>query len=156
MRVYKHYTPLGLILLAEEEQRFVKIWLADSDEEQAHRRSPLLPQPYASDLDLYFRGETVEFNWPLKLVGTPFQKRVWQELLQIPYGKTTTYKQLSEKIGTKGYRAVGQAVGANPLIIVVPCHRVLAARGLGGYSCGLEMKQSLLRLEKILREERAR
>mgnify|MGYP000860402819 CR=1 FL=1 len=156
MDIYKHYTPLGLFLLAVEGNRFIKSWFAAPDEEQAHHQhTPSLPNPFAADLDRYFRGEPISFDWPLKFSGTAFQQRVWHELVKIPYGQTLTYKQIGDQLGTKGYRAVGRAVGANPLVIVVPCHRVLAVNGLGGYSCGLPIKRSLLTLEKVLTENGA-
>jgi methylated-DNA-[protein]-cysteine S-methyltransferase len=80
--------------------------------------------------------------------GTEFQRRVWRALLDIPRGETRTYKQVAEQIGRPGAaRAVGQAVGANPMPIVVPCHRVIAQNGLGGFGGGLPLKKRLLRLE---------
>ena len=80
---------------------------------------PALPREFAADFDRYFGGVPVRFAWPLRLDGTPFQNRVWQ-VLKIPYGCTTTYKQIGDQLETKGYRAVGSAVGANPLLIVIP------------------------------------
>ena len=97
----------------------------------------------------YFDRERKEFVIPLDLRGTEFQKGVWKELRKIPYGKTISYKELAIKMGgeTKS-RAVGQANALNPAPILVPCHRVINADGnLGGYSCGLEIKEKLLELE---------
>ena len=83
--------------------------------------------------------------------GTMFQQRVWQALLTIPYGKTVSYGELARMVGCKSAQAVGQAVGANPIALLIPCHRVIAAHGkLGGYEYGIEIKKRLLEVEKIL------
>ncbi len=97
----------------------------------------------------YFAGERKKFNLPLDLEGTDFQKKVWKELQKIPYGKTISYKALSEKIGNvKAIRAVGKANGQNPVAIIVPCHRVIGSDGnLTGYASGLDIKEKLLLLE---------
>lgn len=89
------------------------------------------------------------FNLPLDLEGTEFQKKVWKELQKISYGKTISYKMLSEKIGNvKAIRAVGKANGENPVAIIVPCHRVIGSNGsLTGYASGLDIKEKLLLLE---------
>lgn len=101
-------------------------------------------------LEEYLNGERTTFNLPLDVSGTPFQKRVWRELKKIPYGKTHSYKDIAHRIkNNKAVRAVGTANGANPLCIIVPCHRVIAADGsIGGYSGGLHIKRKLLKLEQ--------
>jgi methylated-DNA-[protein]-cysteine S-methyltransferase len=101
-------------------------------------------------LEEYFAGERREFDLPLDRKGTDFQEKVWNELSKIPYGKTVSYKQLARKIkNEKAVRAVGTANGKNPLSIVVPCHRVIAADGsLGGFAGGLPTKIKLLELEQ--------
>ena len=106
-------------------------------------------EPYLQQLRQYFAGERRQFTLPLDLRGTPFQLRCWQALLKIGYGETRTYAQLAQAVGSpNGFRAVGAANGANPVSIVVPCHRVIASDGtLGGYGGGLEVKEKLLRLE---------
>ena len=106
----------------------------------------------ASDwLDAYFEGSKEAPDFDLLFLGTDFQKRVWQLLLEIPYGETITYGELAQKAGTpKAARAVGVAVGDNPFSIIVPCHRVIGANGtLTGYASGLEVKRKLLALEGI-------
>ena len=97
----------------------------------------------------YFKRERKEFNLKLEIIGTEFQKRVWKELLNIPYGQTITYNQLAINLGDKkAIRAAAAANGANPLPIVIPCHRVIGSDGnLVGYGGGLEVKQKLLELE---------
>jgi methylated-DNA-[protein]-cysteine S-methyltransferase len=103
----------------------------------------------AHELELYFDGKLTEFKTAIDVSeGTPFQRSVWKKLLCIPYGKTVTYKEIAEKVGKLGAaRAVGNAVGANPIPIVIPCHRVLASNGFGGYSGGVHIKKDLLRVE---------
>lgn len=107
-------------------------------------------QPYADWLHAYFAGEALPLP-PLSPQGTPFQRRVWHALQQIPYGEAISYKQLASNIGQpKAVRAVGTANGRNPLPIFIPCHRVVAHDGgLGGYSLGLELKQWLLSHEQV-------
>lgn len=103
----------------------------------------------ARQLEEYLSGKRKSFNLPLDVTGTPFQKSVWKELKKIPYGKTSSYKDIAQRIkNAKAVRAVGSANGKNPLCIIVPCHRVIAHDGgLGGYSGGPEIKKRLLKLE---------
>jgi len=98
----------------------------------------------------YFGGRRKIFNIPFDLEGTPFQRKVWQELSRIPFGRTLSYRDVAEKIrNPKAVRAVGSANGKNPVCIIIPCHRVIAADGsIGGYAGGLAMKRRLLDLEQ--------
>jgi methylated-DNA-[protein]-cysteine S-methyltransferase len=104
----------------------------------------------ARELEEYFEGKRKKFDLPLDVNGTPFQTLVWKQLSKIPYGKTYSYSDIAERIkNAKAVRAVGTANGKNPLCIIVPCHRVIAADGsMGGYSGGLAIKAKLLELEK--------
>ncbi len=101
-------------------------------------------------LEAYFAGDLKEFTLDLRLNGTPFQRRVWDELRRIPYGETRTYGELAELLGTpKASRAVGLANGRNPIGVIVPCHRVIGANGsLTGYGGGLARKRRLLDFER--------
>ena len=111
--------------------------------------------PAIGQLEEYFRGERTDFEFEYVAHGTPFQERVWDALKKIPYGTTTTYGRITAGLGLDRVqaRAVGGAVGANPLGIVVPCHRVIGADGsLTGYAGGLENKETLLVLEGVLPE----
>ena len=101
-------------------------------------------------LDEYLQGKRTTLSLPFKLTGTPFQLAVWKELQNIPYGKTTSYKEIAQKINKpKAYRAVGMANNKNPLPIIIPCHRVIGSNGkLIGYAGGLNLKNYLLELEK--------
>lgn len=111
-------------------------------------RSPLLDET-KRQVDSYLSGKRKEFDLPSLMVGSDFQKSVWNELLSIPFGKTTSYLELSRKLGNeKAIRAVASANGANTLALVVPCHRVIGADGsLTGYAGGLPAKKKLLELE---------
>jgi len=102
-----------------------------------------------SELERYFEGELVEFSTELDLSHlSPFEQKVLEETKKIKYGRTITYSQLAEKIGCRGPRAVGNALGKNPIPIIIPCHRVVAKKGIGGYSAGIDIKTRLLELEK--------
>jgi methylated-DNA-[protein]-cysteine S-methyltransferase len=108
-----------------------------------------LAQQAASEIVGYLEGNLRKFTVPIAADGTPFQKTVWSELLKIPYGKRRTYGELAAKLGRpRGARAVGAACGANPVPILVPCHRVVGAEGsLGGFGAGVAVKQALLDIE---------
>lgn len=103
-------------------------------------------------LERYFAGERLSpADLALAPSGTEFQRKVWDILLQIPYGETLTYGQIARKLSfSMSAQAVGNAVGANPIPIIIPCHRVLGADGLGGYSAGTAIKKQLLSIEKII------
>jgi methylated-DNA-[protein]-cysteine S-methyltransferase len=104
----------------------------------------------SQQLSEYFSGKRKSFDLPLEPQGTEFQKKVWSALLEIPYGETRSYKDIAERIGNpKACRAVGGANNKNPIVIIIPCHRVIGAYGgLVGYGLGLPMKQQLLDIEK--------
>jgi methylated-DNA-[protein]-cysteine S-methyltransferase len=116
------------------------------------REDPRAGVALERELAEYFDGTRRAFDHPLELEGTDFQRAVWKELLAIPYGAVISYSQLAERLGKPGAsRAVGSANGANPVPLLVPCHRVIAAGGgLGGYSGGLDKKRTLLELEGAL------
>jgi methylated-DNA-[protein]-cysteine S-methyltransferase len=101
------------------------------------------------ELERYFEGELIEFSSSLDISHlSPFEQKVLEETKKIKYGRTITYSQLAEKIGCRGARAVGNALGKNPIPIIIPCHRVVAKKGIGGYSAGIDIKTKLLELEK--------
>lgn len=112
------------------------------------RETPILVKAKAQIAE-YFAGDRTQFDLPLDEEGTPFQLSVWKALRAIPYGKTTNYAGLAKAAGSAAVRAVGSACGANPLLLVTPCHRVLHKDGgLGGFSSGLGVKTKLLALEE--------
>jgi len=101
-------------------------------------------------LDGYFRGEPVPFDVPVDPGGTPFRRRVWSVLVSIPRGEVRTYAEVARMAGSPGgFRAVGGACGANPVPVIIPCHRVVASAGPGGYSGGLGVKRTLLAIEGV-------
>ena len=106
---------------------------------------------YIEELAEYLGGKRTEFSLPVDVKGTPFQEAIWAALKEIPYGATSTYSDIAEKIGKPAaVRAVGTAIGANPVLITVPCHRVIGKNGaITGYRGGIAMKQQLLELEKV-------
>ena len=147
-------TPVGRLLMAADAAGLRHVLFGEG-------RSTVGPQPgwredatrlahAVRQLRAYFAGELRRFELPLAPEGTPFQQRVWQELLNIPYGETISYGELARRIGKPtGSRAVGLANGANPISIVIPCHRVIGSNGkLTGYGGGLKTKEWLLALER--------
>ena len=143
-------TPIGRIVLEADGDVLIGLRLPNAaglgrqDEE-----TPVLKET-ATQLEEYFAGERTDFDLRMELDGTSFQREVWAELARIPYGETISYGELARRVGRpKGPRAVGQANGRNPLAIIVPCHRVLASNGIGGYGGGLPCKRALLALEGV-------
>ena len=149
-------SPIGPLLLSARDGMLTGI--------EFRRKMPTQPEeprgaasqpPFVEtirQLEEYFRGERTEFDLPLELDGTRFQTETWRALEAIPYGETISYAELARRVGNpKAVRAVGTANGANPLPIVIPCHRVIGSNGkLTGYGGGLDIKQQLLTLEGVL------
>ena len=143
-------TPLGDMLAVEVDGALTALdFLPEGAQVAAGDDTPLLRRVKAQ-LTAYFAGELQAFDLPIKPRGTDFQQKVWQRLLNIPYGETRSYGQIAREIGQPGAsRAVGQANNRNPIAIVVPCHRVVGASGsMTGYGGGLPRKEALLELEK--------
>jgi methylated-DNA-[protein]-cysteine S-methyltransferase len=152
---YTHLTsPLGTLLLAADDSGLRLISFpkgkepATPDSTWSKDETPL--REPIRQLCAYFAGELETFNLPLAPQGTPFQQKVWSELLKIPFGETVSYGQLAQRIGNpNASRAVGLANGSNPIPIVIPCHRVIGSNGkLTGYGGGLPIKEKLLALER--------
>ena len=149
-------SPLGGITLASGGQALTGLWFDGqrhfgSTLGTTHEERSGLPVLEESRrwLDVYFSGREPDFTPPLSLHGTAFQRRVWEALLTIPYGKTVTYGELARRLGCRSAQAVGGAVGRNPISIIVPCHRVVGSDGsLTGYASGLDRKRALLELEQ--------
>lgn len=148
-------SPIGDVTIAAQNGAICQIHLEGdryfTSVPNTWRKAPkdILLLQAAREIQEYFAGTRKTFSFPTTMHGTPFQQMVWQALQKLPYGTTTTYATLAHTIGKpKAVRAVGTAVGRNPLCVAVPCHRVLASSGsLGGYVAGLERKQTLLTLE---------
>lgn len=150
-------SPLGEILLARTAAGLAGLWFAGQKDhprtltapEDSH--DPLLAA-VERQLAEYWLGKRREFDVPLDLLGTLFQRTVWEALLRVPLGATLTYRNIAEQVGSvTATRAVGAAVGRNPVSIIVPCHRIIGTSGsLTGYAGGLERKVALLQLEGVL------
>ncbi|WP_159799807.1 methylated-DNA--[protein]-cysteine S-methyltransferase [Flavobacterium sp. MK4S-17] len=141
-------TPLGSCLIEGDDIGVCKIWVLD----EKHNPTVSIPaelKEAVAQLEEYFSGKRKTFDFKMNPQGTEFQKKVWKALLEIPYGKTTSYHELSVKLGdVKAIRAVASANGKNPLWVVVPCHRVIGSDGsLTGYAGGLWRKKWLLEHE---------
>lgn len=140
-------TPLGIATIAGDENGIAEISVSDVGAVSAN--VPAILQKAVSQLNDYFEGKRTDFTFKLNPKGTEFQQKVWKGLLEIPFGKTCSYMDLSKKLGdVKAIRAVASANGKNPLWIVVPCHRVIGTDGsLTGYAGGLWRKKWLLEHE---------
>ncbi len=156
--VCRYSSPMGMLLLSADEIGLTGLWF----EGQKHYATTLekaIPEETtpvlrrAMDwLDVYFSGKEPDFSVPVHFVGTTFQVQVWSMLQEIPYGRMTTYGQLARKLSeTMSAQAVGNAVGKNPVSIIVPCHRVVGAKGqMTGFAAGIDIKKRLLQLESAL------
>ena len=147
-------TPLGYTKIVGDEHGVESVIVVNS-EEIVTTNIPKTLQDCTTQLQDYCNGDRKDFNLKLNPKGTEWQKRVWQELLKIPYGKTISYLELSKKLGdVKAIRAVASANGKNPLWIIVPCHRVIGSDGsLTGYAGGLHRKQWLLEHESPVKQQ---
>ncbi len=144
----RYETEFGLACIGCEDGKVVYLKFLREGEDRGEP-NPLADMAFAQ-LREYLDGVRREFDFPMELRGTDFQKRVWRALCAIPYGETRTYKQIAEEVGNpKAFRAVGMANHDNPLWIAVPCHRVVGSGGkLTGYAGGLDMKAALLEMER--------
>ena len=147
-------TPLGFTEIQGDENGISKIHVMNEDVEISTKIPKELKEAVLQLQD-YFDGKRTTFTFPLNPSGTDFQKKVWNELLHIPFGKTCSYLELSKKLGdVKAIRAVASANGKNPLWIVIPCHRVIGTDGsLTGYAGGLWRKKWLLEHENPIKQE---
>lgn len=146
-------TPVGPILIEGDESgvSLIEIGTSESATTGAQPEGSTPVARAARQLQAYFAGERCDFSVPLSPKGTEFQRRVWHELERIPYGRTISYGELAKRVGNpNASRAVGAANGANPLPIVVPCHRVIGANGtLTGFGAGIDVKAKLLEIEGV-------
>lgn len=150
-----HDSPLCRLLLAGDEQGLRMLYMTPFEGHEPGpdwREASTQLDDARRQLDEYFAGRRQQFDVRLAPQGTEFQRQVWHALTHIPYGHTTWYADLAERIGRpKAIRAVGAANGANPISIIIPCHRVIGRDGsLTGYAGGLERKEALLRLEGVM------
>lgn len=143
-------TSIGKINIIQEGEYIVKICFDEELKDIEIKETKLILKTI-SEIKEYLEGKRKEFDIPIKLQGTKFQKKVWNELLKIPYGETCSYKDIAIRINNeKGVRAVGMANHNNPIAIIVPCHRVIGKNGkLVGYAGGIDIKSKLLEIEKL-------
>ena len=145
-----YQSPIGMLTLVSDGKSLTELKFGEPEENTNHQDLPFFKET-CRWLDLYFSGKKPNFTPPLNPQGTPFQQKVWQELLRIPYGETTTYGAIANRINCRYAQAVGQAIHRNPIAIIIPCHRVIGADGsLTGYASGLDIKEKLLELEKAI------
>ncbi len=147
--IHTFNTPIGAVRLTEEGGSIILIEFTDIADTSV-TPTPLLHE-VEHQITAFLRGERRQLDFPIRMVGTPFQQCVWRALQQIPYGATSTYGEIATAIGTpRASRAVGMACNKNPLLLVVPCHRVVGTHGhLTGFAYGAEAKRWLLELESL-------
>ena len=163
INIQRHHIDIGELLIGSSGDRLCLLWFGTNevglavedmisrklDAEFVERNDEVLEKT-RKQVNEYLSGNRKEFDIPLLMIGTDFQRRVWKALIRIPYGATSTYGRIAEDIGIpRAFRAVGGAAGANPISIIIPCHRVIGSNGgLVGYGGGLPLKKWLLRLEQ--------
>jgi len=150
MHFIKHIdTPIGLLEVQTSEDALLAVTFVESKTEDSDNVPEVLENA-CTQLKEYFAGERQSFDLPLLPDGTDFQKQVWNALVEVPYGRTSTYKKQSQTLGNpKAIRAVGTANGKNPIAVVIPCHRIVGSDGsLTGYASGLARKDWLLKHEQ--------
>lgn len=142
-------SPLGTIIIESDGHELTGLRFAKDTFNQTNGADDMpIIEEVRQWLDDYFAGKQPQKMPRLNLKGTDFQRKVWQALFTIPYGQTKTYGEIAKLVGCRSSRAVGQAIGHNPIAIIIPCHRVVGTNGtLGGYAWGLDIKQALLELE---------
>jgi methylated-DNA-[protein]-cysteine S-methyltransferase len=147
-------TPVGRLAVATDGSAVLSIMIANDRVSGLSQAETPVAMQTINELEEYFAGKRKEFGIPIRMNGTAFQIRVWNELLKIPHGSVTTYGEIAARIGKPGAaRAVGMACNRNPLLIVVPCHRVVGQDGsLTGYVAGTDKKRMLLELENGIQE----
>lgn len=167
MNTCLYNSPIGILKISEDNGKITGLYphqkenvsicggrlpqkQQNQQEQHCHEQNSKLLQEACCQLDEYFQGRRKQFDLPINYKGTPFQENVWRELQNIPYGETRSYEDIAIKIGSpKAVRAVGQANNRNPILLMIPCHRVIHKNGdISGFACGIETKKYLLDLEK--------
>lgn len=147
--IFNIETPIGILEVETDGECVTSICLAADDTAIVNPSTPFSIM-VCREINGYFTGSVKEFTFSISMIGTAFQVMVWKELLNIPYGVTATYGEIARRIGKPGAsRSVGMACNRNPLLLAVPCHRVVGAGGtMTGFAVGIERKEFLLRLER--------
>ncbi len=148
---FRYDTTIGEIYIASDDDKIVILTFGNTSEfkDYNYLETDTIKNAYCQ-ISEYLQGKRKDFSVPIELSGTDFQMKVWNELLKIPYGAIVTYKDIAVGINNpKAVRAVGRAIGSNPIAIIVPCHRVIGSNGkLVGYAWGLDVKSRLLDIER--------
>lgn len=147
--IFFYETNIGIIGIRDNGNAITNIYFSQIDNDDNIQETKLIKQCF-KQIKEYLNKERIDFNLPLNLEGTEFQKNVWTELRNIPYGETRSYKDIAIAVGNeKASRAIGMANNKNPIPIIIPCHRVIGSNGkLVGYAGGLNIKEKLLNIEK--------
>lgn len=148
MKISYFKSPIGMLKIEVSQRKLISLQFTNDTKIVDNQDE--ITEKCKKQLNEYFCGKRKIFDLPTQLEGTEFQKKVWKALCKIPYGTTVSYQEIAQKIGKeKAVRAVGTAIGKNPIAIIVPCHRVISANGkIGGYAYGVDKKQKLLDLER--------
>lgn len=148
--LYFYDTILGVLGISDNGKEITEVYFGDENSQDLDiEETPLIKEAY-TQISLFLQGKLKEFDLPIYLEGTDFQKKVWKALRDIPYGETRSYKDIAQVVDSpKAYRAVGMSNNKNPISIIIPCHRVIGSNGkLVGYGGGLDIKKTLLEIEK--------
>ncbi|MEG0051463.1 MAG: methylated-DNA--[protein]-cysteine S-methyltransferase [Terrisporobacter sp.] len=147
--IFFYETEIGIIGIRENGKAIINIYFSKIENGDNMEETNLIKDTFIQ-IKEYIKGKRIKFDLPLEPQGTEFQKKVWQELLKIPYGQTRAYKDIAVAVGNeKASRAIGMANNKNPIPIIIPCHRVIGSNGkLVGYAGGLNIKEKLLNIEK--------
>ena len=145
---YEYYTDIGLMSIIEAKDKIVEISI-NKKINNAHKIETDLIKHTYQEIQEYLNGKRIYFDIPILIQGTEFQKKVWEKLISVPYGEVVNYKFIATQLGNpNSSRAVGNACNKNPLLIIVPCHRILGSdKSLKGFAAGIEIKEKLLNLE---------
>ena len=148
-----YQSPIGYLEIIANDNALVAIKQAQAVPAKAKNNSSTsnkVINQTITELKDYFSGKTKQFSVPISFKGTEFQNKIWNTLLTIPYGQTTSYAEIAKKIGNpKAVRAVGSAIGRNPIPVIIPCHRVITSDGkMGGFAWGIDVKKELLKVER--------
>ena len=146
---FYYKSPIGILEIELKNDVIQRLKVAESCPEIS--KAAKYFAEVVKQLDEYFAGKRIDYDLKICIRGTDFQKKVWEELRKIPYGETKSYQEIAQAIGKpNAQRAVGSACNKNPILLIIPCHRVISKSGeLTGFACGLDAKEKLLKLEKV-------
>ena len=149
--IHTYVTLIGKVSISDDGMGNIDgVYLPNSNLPFREQKECPVLEEAAHQIDEYLAGKRMTFDIDIITEGTDFQKNVWDEISKIPYGETASYSEIAKRIGKpNAYRAVGSACNANPIPLIIPCHRVVASNGIGGYGGGLTLKKKLMEIEGI-------